>query len=80
MYKINKKSKKVTVNSSLNYKITSKKIKSINTLYFSKFMKNLYKQKNGGPDRIRTNDQAVAVPCLTTWLQGHFHRLLIITQ
>ena len=26
---------------------------------------------NGGPERIRTIDQAVAVPCLTTWLQGH---------
>ena len=26
---------------------------------------------NGGPDRIWTSDQAVAVPCLTTWLQGH---------
>ena len=28
---------------------------------------------NGGPDRIRTNDQAVAVPCLTTWLRVHIH-------
>ena len=26
---------------------------------------------DGGPERIRTIDQAVAVPCLTTWLQGH---------
>lgn len=24
----------------------------------------------GGPEQIRTDGQAVAVPCLTTWLQG----------
>ncbi len=26
----------------------------------------------GGPEQIRTDGRAVAVPCLTTWLQGHF--------
>lgn len=25
----------------------------------------------GGPEQIRTDGRAVAVPCLTTWLQGH---------
>ena len=29
----------------------------------------------GGPNRSRTDDQAVAVPCLTTWLQGLFNAL-----
>ena len=33
---------------------------------------------NGGPDRIRTNDQAVAVPCLTTWLRVHLLSDVII--
>lgn len=31
---------------------------------------------NGGPEEIRTHDRAVAVPRLTTWLQGHLNALL----